>query len=35
MLEIPQNLVALGAHLGANGPDAWYTNAVTWVAGRL
>ena len=26
-------LVAWGAHLGANGPDAWYTRLVLWVAG--
>ena len=29
------SLVALGAHLGANGPDAWYTRAVLWIAGQL
>lgn len=24
------SLVAFGAHLGANEPDAWYTRAVLW-----
>jgi hypothetical protein len=28
-------LISLGAHLGANGPEAWYTRAVRWVAARL
>jgi len=26
-------LVATGAHLGANGPDRWYTRLVVWFAG--
>ncbi len=26
-------LVATGAHLGANGPDRWYTRLVIWFAG--
>ncbi len=34
-LFIAAALVTLGAHLGATGPDAWYTNAVTWIAGHL
>ena len=25
--------VMLGAHLGASGPQAWYTRAVLWIAG--
>lgn len=26
-------IVGAGAHLGANNPDAWYTEAVLWVVG--
>ena len=25
-------IFAAGVHLGANGPDRWYTRAATWVA---
>jgi hypothetical protein len=28
-------IVAVGAHLGANGPDRWYTQLVRWVADLL
>jgi hypothetical protein len=28
-------LFAVGVHLGARGPDAWYTRAAVWVAGWL
>jgi hypothetical protein len=34
-LVIVGSLVGLGAHLGANGPDAWYTRAVLWIADRF
>jgi hypothetical protein len=34
-LIITGAFVALGAHLGANGPDAWYTLGVLWVAGQF
>lgn len=30
---IAATLVATGAHLGANGPDRWYTRLVIWFAG--
>jgi hypothetical protein len=28
-------IVAVGAHLGANGPDRWYTQLVRWATDLL
>ncbi len=28
-------LVVLGVHLGAQGPEAWYTEGVRWVVSRF